>query len=225
MRLIGLLTAVVWCLVIGRGYGQQFIFQTSWHWQYENSWIPEGEFGHAGEMTGYHDGSTGAWLFTAEAYGGSDEMADWVLALPSGEYILAYSDAEGGRGLLRDTLEFPMPDGLLGGQLQPTGAKQVFGENNYGWPSLEAAAYRLDHLKTEERTTVWLADTTVDMRPLVHFNRRLADAKLPVHFMSDLPEGKIEVSAHTDSNGHRIGHRLTAISANYYEINLKDYVR
>lgn len=202
---------------------RRYTFYHSWHWEYENTWIPEGEYGRAGEMTAYHDDSTGAWLFTAESYGGTDEMAEWVLALPTGEYITAYHDETGNRTILRDTLNFPMPEEALGDWLQPTGEKQVFGENNYGWPNLQAAAYHVDYLKTQDRSTVWLADTTVDMRPLIHFNRRIADAKLPVNFMPDLPLGRVEVAGKTLSGVQRVRHRLTAISNNYYEINLNDY--
>jgi len=201
----------------------RYTFHHSWHWAYENTWIPEGEHGHTGELTVYHDDSTGAWLFTTEAYGATDEMADRVLALPTGEYITAYRDETGNRTLLRDTLDFPESDEAIAEWLQPTGEKQVYGTNNYGWPTLQAAAYHVDYLKTEERATVWLADTTVDMRPLVYFNRRIADAKLPIHFTPGLPTGKIEVAADTESGTHRVRHRLTAISDNYYEINLEEY--
>ncbi|GGG96875.1 hypothetical protein GCM10007415_35160 [Parapedobacter pyrenivorans] len=201
----------------------RYTFYHSWHWEYENTWIPEGEQGRSGVMTVYHNDRTGAWLFTSEAYGVTDEMADWILALPTGEYITAYSDAEGHRGLLRDTLEFPVSDDALAGWLQPSGDDQVFGANNYGWPTLQGVAYEVDYQKTEEHSTVWVADTAVDMRALVHFNRRVADAKLPVHFMPDLPAGKIEVAADTESAIRRVRHRLTAISDNYYEINLNDY--
>lgn len=201
----------------------RYTFYHSWHWEYENTWIPEGEYGRAGEMTAYQDDSTGAWLFTSEAYGVTGEMAEWVLALPTGEYITAYCDGEGTRGLLRDTLEYPVPDGLLAKHLQPTGSTEVFGENDYGWPSLRGAAHRIDYVKTNEEATIWLADTAVDMRPLIHFNRRMADAKLPIHFTPDLPAGCIEVAEETRAGAQHVRHRLTAISNNYYEIDLNDY--
>lgn len=201
----------------------RYTFYHSWHWDYENTWIPADEYGRTGQLTAYHDDSTGAWLFTAEAYGGTDEMADWVLALPTGEYITGYRDETGNRNLLRDTLDFPESEEVLAEWLQPTGEKQVFGENHYGWPTLQASAYAVNYQQTKERSKVWLADTAVDMRPLVYFNRRIADAKLPVHFMPDLAIGKIEVAADTESGAQRIHHRLTAISDNYYEINLEDY--
>ncbi len=201
----------------------KYTFYHSWHWDYENTWIPEGEHGRSGEMTVYQDDSTGAWLLTAETYGGTDEMADWVLALPTGEYITAYRDEGGRRTLLRDTLDFPQPEAGPAGWLQPARGTRAFGENDYGWPTLQAVAYQVDYQQTEERSTVWLADTTVDMRALVYFNRRIADAKLPVHFMPHVPAGKIEVAADTESGTHRVRHRLTAISDNYYEINLEDY--
>ena len=201
----------------------RYTFYYSWHWNYENTWVPEGEYGSTGQLTVYHDDSTEAWLFTAEAYGGTDEMADWVLALPSGEFITGYRDETGKRTLLRDTLNLPEFDEAFAEWLQPTGEKHIFGENTYGWPALQARAYKIDYQQTGERSTIWLADTAVDMRPLVYFNRRIADAKIPVYFMPDLPVGKIEVAADTKGGTHRVWHRLTAISDNYYELNLEDY--
>lgn len=223
MRLTTLVIILICMLDVGFGYAQHYTFHHSWHWQYESTWIPDGETGRHGEFTVYHDDSTGAWLFTAEAYGVTDEMADWILALPTGEYITAYRDETGNQDLFRDTLDFPEPGEALAEWLKPAGEAQVFGANPYGWRTLQATAYHVDYLKTEERTTVWLADSTVDMRPLIHFNRRIADAKLPVQFMPDLPVGKIEVAAGTESGKHRVHHRLTVLSDNHYEINLANY--
>lgn len=202
----------------------RYVFRHSWHWTYYNTWIPEGESGHTGEVTVYHDDSSGALLLTPEAYGISDEMSVWILALPTGEYITAYCDAEGRKGLMRDTVQLAEPDESFATQFRPAGSKKIFGENTYGWPTLRGYAYRGGYEKTSEQTEIWLADTAVNLSPLAGFNRRNAEARLPLHFMAGIPEGRVEVAAHTVSgSGHRSGHELTAISDNYYEINLKDY--
>ena len=221
----GYATAVVRSLADERTpVRDRYVFRHSWHWTYYNTWIPEGEFGHKGEVTVYHDDNSGALLLTPEAYGISDEMSVWILALPTGEYITAYHDAEGRKGLLRDTVQLPGPDETFTSQFRPAGNERMFGENRYGWPTLRGYAYRGGYEKTSEQTEVWLADTAVNLSLLAGFNRRNADARLPLHFMEGIPEGRVEVASHTVSgSGHRSGHELTAISDNYYEINLKDY--
>lgn len=208
-----------------------YVFLKAWRWEYLNEWVQEGEYAHKGEMTIYHDETSGAWLFTSEAYGDTDDMADWVLGLPTGEYITAYRDEGDRKTLIRDTLHIAHETAAdtawrlqeFQSHYMPMGETSVFGQNDYRWPVVVAGEFTLNYIATQEKTTVFLADTAIDFLPVTCFNNRVADAKLPINFSAALPEGKWEVAAETVSAGRRVLHRLLDISDNYYEINLKDY--
>lgn len=193
-------------------------FTEAWVWEYKTY---EGE---KGEMVIYRDPKTGYWLLTEEAFGNTDGMCDWILAMPDGKYFFAYKSAEIGakNSLLKEQYKFPvhkkMPD-----YFKATGKKKSFGDAKMGFPLFNASAYNITYLKTSDKTTLYVANTTANLAPLYYFNDLIADAKLPIRFPQDLPGNKIAVAESTNINGTIVSYTFKYISPTDYHISLSDY--
>ncbi len=206
---------------------KEYLFRTAWIWKYKNELIPVGEWGHEGEMVVYHDSLSGAWLFTGESYGTTDEMAEWILGLPSGIFISSYQDENSRRTLLRDTLSVTLlrtPEEqkqMFTETAKAKGHRKKFGENKYGWPVLEGTAWQISYSGTTEQTTLYLASTKLNTLALHGFNLRSGDARLPVRFPSALPPGMMLLEDDTHTSGGRIHFQLKEISDTEYHVLLK----
>ncbi|MDR7129769.1 hypothetical protein J2X69_002115 [Algoriphagus sp. 4150] len=212
---------------------ETYFFRQAWVWSFRNEWIPEGEFGSEGEMTVYYDPDSKSWLFTAESYGITDEMAEWIIAPSQDIYISAYQDEFGNKHLYRDTLDMesrqPVEEALFSSNgneyLIALDSTRVFGTNSYGWPTITATAYAYKSDVSSLAAVCFLAETELDFSPLYLFNSRSGDARLPIHFPQDMPGNRIVAQEITRDAGRTVFYRLEAISDTEYHINFKDYER
>lgn len=197
---------------------KQYQFSEAWVWNYQNF---EGE---KGEMVIYRDPKSGCWLLTQEAFGNTDGMCDWILAKPNGEYFFAYKNAEFGskNSLLKQKIQFPtnlsLPD-----YLKLTGQKKDFGIESYGYPKFNGTAYNVKYEKTNDKSILFIGNTTANLAPLYHFNSLIADAKLPVFFPTDLPTGKVALADNTITSGRTVFYTFQYISHTDYHIDFADY--
>lgn len=156
------------------------VFREVWIWEYTDT------EGTKQELAIYHLPAKNYWLFIAEAYGNSGEMIEYILAKPDGEYIMAYTDAEGQNGLLKTRIPLSSPK-VLPSAYRLQKKTHFFGDPELGYPKILGKQYIKTFENTSDAAEMYLTDTKSDMRPVYHFNQLEGDAKLPVHFPLDLP--------------------------------------
>jgi len=210
----------------------KYKFTQAWVWQYRNDWIAEGEAGRRGEIVVYHDSVSNTWLFNREAYGSSGEGFDFILADYEGRYIFCFRDEKGKkRKTIRSVSEIPasrQDDGIVKEEFEtynkPTGNTKPFAENRNGRPVITGQEFRMEHLKTNEVTLRYFADTRKDFQPIVYFNFIDGDVKLPIHFPTDIPLGKLLLEDNTVyPDGKLILIRLKEITDSEYQVDLSAY--
>ncbi len=206
--------------VIETQEAENLIFTEVWVWEYKNEWIPENEPGHQGEIAIYFHPEKNYWLFTSEAYGISGEMTDWVIGKPNGEYISQSTDEFGQKTIHKESITFHNYEDL-NEHLIPIGANMSFGNPEMGFPLIRGEKYKVEYIKTNDSTTLYLGDVKADMRPVYYFNQLISEAKLPVFFMTELPNNKIILSDSTISSGNNIDVEFQYISPTEYHLEIK----
>lgn len=196
----------------------QYNFTEVWVWEYK------GRDGKMGEMAIYREPKLNYWLLTAEAYGNSDDMCDWILIKPDGTYYMAYKDAElgGGRTLLKMKQALPKVKSIPANWKASVKQKN-FGNASMGFPVFRGKEYKVSYLKTNENSTFYLATTKANFAPLSVFNELDADAKLPIRFPKDIPGNFIPLSENTVFPGGLIQYSFKYISYTEYHLNLAEY--
>lgn len=197
---------------------RKYLFSEVWVWEYT------GADGTKGEMAIYREPKLNYWLLTAEAYGNTDDMCDWILLQPNGTCYLAYKDAEldGGGTLLKMKQAVPKVQSMPA-YWKATGKSQYFGDKNSGFPLIKGKEYRVAYAKTSEKSTFYIAGTRADFGPLNIFNDLDTDARLPVRFPKDIPAHTITLSEETIASNYRVSYRFKYISHTEYHINLSEY--
>lgn len=210
----------------------KYKFLQAWVWQYQNDWIEPGEPGHSGELIVYFDSLSRAWLYDTEAFGVSGEGFDFIVGSYNGQYTFCFEDDSGKKRktvrTVPEILSSRTDNALVAEEFakynKPTGETKVFGRNTYGWPIITGKEYLLKHLKTNEETTRYLAESVVDFQSLVYFNFIEGEVKLPLHFPTDIPLGKLLLEDHTVyPDGKKILLRLKEISDTEYHVDLSKY--
>lgn len=210
----------------------KYKFTQAWVWQYQNDWIADGEAGHRGEIVVYHDSLSNTWLFNKEAYGSSGDGFDFVVGNYDGQYTFCFRDEKGKkRKTVRNVSEIAASrndDGIVkeefGTYNKATGNTRLFGEKGRGRSVVEGHEYKMEHLKTDEVTFRYIADTGKDFQPIVYFNFIDGEVKLPVHFPTDIPLGKLLLEDNTVyPDGKRILIRLKEIAEADYRVDLGAY--
>ena len=200
---------------------QNLAFTEVWVWEYKNEWIPKDEPGYQGEVAIYFLPEKNYWLFTSESYGISGEMTDWVVGKPNGEYISQNTDEFGYKTIERESITFHNYENL-NEHLIPLGAYMSFGNPDMGFPLIQGQKFKVEYLKTNDISTIYLGEAKADMRAVYYFNQLFSEAKLPVFFMTNLPKNQIILSESTVSSGHNIDIKFKYISPTEYHIELPE---
>lgn len=163
-------------------------FMQAWIWEYENTALEEGEFGRKGEFWAYYHEELDFWLLTAESYGITGEMFNWILAKPDGTYIIDITDEFGKTSRLEHKLDFDIPSEIPS-HYTSTGKSKFFNEDeSLGFQKAQGFEYEIKYEMTSDRTKTFIGTyENVNFTPLFWFNRLDSDAKIPVHFPIDLP--------------------------------------
>lgn len=188
-------------------------FKEVWVWEYLDS------EGKKQDMAIYHHPGKNYWLFTAEAYGLSGEMTEWVLAKPDGEYIQRYRDEHGATITLRDTLYFNTP-AQLPRHYQSMGRMRNFGDKKFGFPEFRGIAFEVKYEKTTDQSLCYLVKVKKVMSPLYYFNQLNKEPRLPVIFPKDLPADHLVLSEEIQTGGKVIRYRFRFISPTEYYIEI-----
>lgn len=192
---------------------QTLNFTEVWVWEY-----PDNE-GEKQNMALYHHPKKGYWLFTQEAVGPGDEMTEWILAKPNGEYIQRYRDEHGNAKTLYHTLHFD-PPAKLPRYYQPTGASGTFGDKSFGFPEFKGKAYQVNFEKTTDQALYYFVKVPKNLLPVYYFNRLNIEAKLPLSFPTDLPRDQLVLGEEVRTGGKTIHYRFRFISHTEYYIEL-----
>lgn len=195
-------------------------FTQAWVWEYENNTIAQNEPGHKGEIVVYFEPKQNYWLFTAEAYGTSGEMYDWIIGKPDGTYLLSSTDEFGKKAITKQQLPFPA-NKILPQHYKPLGKKKVFNHNKLGFPKIEGTEFKVDYTKTNDRTSVFVSDFKADFFPVYFFNHLNIEAKLPFSFPTDFPKNKLLLQEVSIVNKEKLQLTLKEISHTEYYIELK----
>src|SRR5690606_3631803 len=210
----------------------KYVFTQAWVWQYRNDWIKPGEEGNKGEFTVYYDTVTKAWLFDVEAFGETGHGFDFVLGNYDGQYTFGFRNEKGKK---RKTVR-NMPEIAASrtqnlvikeefeNNHQSTGNTRIFGKNVFGWQQIEGEEYQFQHLNSSEKTIRYVADSDIDFQAVVYFNFLEGEVKIPFHFPTDVPIGKVLLeNATTYEDGKQIILRLKEITYTEYRIDLSKY--
>lgn len=169
--------------------GQKVVirFTQAWVWEYTD------KSGVTADMVVYFEPQKNYWLFTAEAYGTSGEMINWVLGRPDGSFIFNFTDETGNSKL--DTLKLEIDrEPFLPVNFKPTGRTALFGDTALGFPVFKGSEYAVSFQKTADQYVTMLTTVRINFLPVYYFNRLNSDAKLPVSFYYLLPENTLILS-------------------------------
>ncbi|AEI47018.1 hypothetical protein [Runella slithyformis] len=179
--------------------------------------------GQKKEFSVYFDRQTSTWLFTnADSFGATADGLEFVVAYPNGRYLVCGTDDVGQK--FCQTFDSPLArkntPKISGKAL---GKSRVFGQNNYGWPTLKGQLYQLNAGRMTQE--VYAATVPFDCRPLYAYNSLLGiEHYLPVFQQMDypsyLPKNQLVLFEQSPLNV-----KLLSISPTEYFINLSEYKR
>jgi hypothetical protein len=174
--------------------------------------------GQKAEFSVYLDRKTSTWLFTNyDSFGGTADGIEFVVAYPNGKYLVCGTDDVGQK--FCQTFDSPLARknvAKISGKA--LGKTQVFGQNNYGWPTLTGKLYSLAMGRMTQE--VYLATVPFDCRPLYAYNSLLEiehylPAFLTAHYPDYLPKNQLIVSEGSL--------RFHALSDTEYYVDLRSY--
>jgi len=211
----------------------KYLFTQMMVYKYKNEIVDLGDdFHHDGEMVIYFDEVSGTMLLTAEAYGLTGEMIDFILVEPSGKYTFASTDEFGKQQKLvmfldevfNKNQQITVSDNFKT-YLKTTNNKKTFGKNSYQWPTIMGIEYLMPHELDDEISYIYIAKYKMNMNPIYAFNRLKSETKLPVDIDFDhlLPEYYLVLSSSYKYQGEEVSFELIAISPTEYFVDLKDY--
>ncbi len=182
-------------------------FSQVWVWEYVNTYFNEGSPEYKGEMVVYFNPEKNFWLFTNEAYGLTDEMTVWTLGMPGGKYISSSLDEFGNLKEYTESIDVTKQN-LIPKHYKPLNNWKVFNSPEPGFINFTAQEYILEYEASREVECMFLAETEIDFSPVYLFNLRNAEAKLPIHFPTDLPVNIKVIEDETTINQFRISYKF-----------------
>lgn len=200
---------------------QEIKFTEAWVWEYQNDNIPAGEFGHKGEMVIYREPNQNFWLFTAEAFGISGEMLEWIIGKPDGTFVLCAADEFGKNTINKEKLNFGK-DSLMPQYYDSTNRPKVFNQNKLGFPEISGLEYSFKFEKTKGSSSFYIGDYPANFQPIYFFNRLAIEARLPIQFPVDFPKNKLLLEEESWVNGKRTSVRFKEISHTEYFVELSE---
>lgn len=127
------------------------------------------ENGKPKETSVYLDRKTSTWLFTNDdTFGGTAEGLSFVVAYPTGTYLLCGTDDSGVNNCqrYRRSVTKLAPKTITSGGA--TGPQKTFGRNNYGWPTLAGKPFTREAGRMEIQ--VYLATVSFNCSALYAYN-------------------------------------------------------
>jgi len=209
---------------------QKLYFNQAYIYEYSSSVIPEGEYGHSGQITVYFNEKNNCWLFTDESYGVGYTEVQWVVGFPNGIYLTATSDDLGQKSLLSDTINFSKKIeerlseiGSFEETHKNTGEMRTYGKDAMGFPLYNADHYTIVNTKNRDVIDQYITNSRIMANSLYFFNDRKAELKLPLKFPTDIPMGMLVLEEITKTIDGEFHLKLKDVKNIDYAINLKEY--
>lgn len=193
---------------------EEIHFTELWIWEYLN------EAGEWEELWIYREPKKNFWLFErSSSFGMTNEMCEWVLAKPNGDYWFSYQEPEMNtpNTFQKKQLEFEKTE-TFSELWKSTGRKKDFGNPVHGWPKFKGEEYEVSYKGQRNPSTFYLAKENIDLTPVYYFNLLEGDIQLPIMFPTDIPSGFIILSEETDFEMQdlAIQYRFKEITPNSY---------
>lgn len=206
-----------------------YYFSETWTWNYHNEMLPPTDPHHKGTFSVYIDPPTGTMLLADHL----DEMTDWIIIHPDGNYTTAFTDVHGKPHIVEQKMaDFPEHDFYLSLQAadfkkyftQQTGSK-TFGTNKYGWQTIQATPFEMTFEKTNDIAQLHLLEMPFSVRGLYLAAQTNQDLNFPINFNYGylLPEKYLVVSEAYQQGGKKVGFELASISPGEYFVNTVTY--
>lgn len=209
---------------------EKFYFCEAWTWEYSNSMIAPGEFGHQGEFTMYLDPVTGTMLFTREDANLSDDMVDFVMA-GGDQYYVGYTLEDGTKELtafeLGDTYNFSAEAKENFAELTSlTGKKKMFSEGQFALP-MEGAEYVMSYLSSTDQNTLFLTEVPFNFATIYHLDKLSPDLRLPIQldYSKSLPPNMLILSDRYESGAEVAEWKLKHVGNTEYHLDFTAYKR
>ncbi|HLS29536.1 MAG TPA: hypothetical protein VK021_01625 [Flavobacteriaceae bacterium] len=173
---------------------EEIHFTELWIWEYLNE-TKEWE-----ELWVYREPKKNYWLFeSSSSFGMTDEMCEWVLAKPNGEYWLSYQSPEMNtpNTLQQQQIEFEKAKSLPG-FWKSTGKKKEFGDTVHSWSKFEGEEFEVFYKGQQKPSTFYLVKENIDLTAVYYFNLLEGNIQLPIIFPTDIPSEFIVLSEKTD---------------------------
>ncbi|GAA4434813.1 hypothetical protein GCM10023091_10270 [Ravibacter arvi] len=192
--------------------------------------MPAGDIGHRGEFLVYRDTTANTWLFDAKGYGRTGSGFDFIVGNPDGQFVFCFKDDKGKkRRSVRSISEITTSrsdDRIIKQEFeasnQATGKSRSF--DLQAGVATAGKEFVFSPSRSEEKTFRYLADTQVDFQSIVYFNFIEGEVKLPYHFPTDIPLGKMLLEDSTTyQDGRKIVFRLKAIGPAEIKVDLSQY--
>lgn len=174
--------------------------------------------GQKKEFSVYLDRKSSTWLFTnADSFDGVADGIEFVVAYPNGKYLVCGIDDVNQK--FCQTFDAPLARKNIPKVSGKTlGKTQVFGQNNYGWPTLKAQLYQINAGRMTQE--VFLSTVPFDCRPLYAYNFLLGiEHYLPIFNQIDYPSYLPKNQLITSDGAFK----LVSLSPTEYFIDLKQY--
>lgn len=195
-------------------------FTELWIWDYLD------EDGEWQEMWVYREPKLNYWLFErASSFGMTNEMCEWVVVKPNGEYVMSYQQhqIDAPNTLMSQVIDFDnerdFPDFW-----KPTGQTKTFGDPKQGWDSFKGERYEVFFKGQPDPSEFYLGTGDIDMQGLYYFNNLDGDIKLPITFPLGIPKNTLILSEETTFEYYdmKVNYRFNSISPNSYYVYLPE---
>jgi hypothetical protein len=207
----------------------EYFFSEMWTWSYTNT-ITEEPSLRNGEMSIYIDPPTGTILLTKNDTRYSGDMINWIIIEQDGSYVIGGAD-EFGEDLVIKTSVNDLDDyqymlesykGDFEEYLKPMKNQKTFGDNTYGWPTIDGQEYLMTYMKTNDQSTLHLAEVPFSARYFYIVESLVTDIQLPAKSSLGyiLPENQLILSDAYQFNDQTVQYQLVSMSPAEYFISL-----
>ena len=213
----------------------QYYFSEMWTWSYQNDLREADEGFSNGEMSFYIDPPTGTILLTREDTKYQGDMISWIIIHQDGRYLIGGYDELGEKGVITSASINDIEDfdfrvesqkGDFENHVRSLDQLKTFGENNYGWPTIEATEYEMSYIMMDDVTRLFLASVPFSMRYFYLVEDVVSDIKLPVsqNYGYILPESALLVSESYQLGDDIMESHIVSMSPTEYFIDTARFV-
>jgi len=168
----------------------KYFFSEMWRWSFGNRLYPEDHPQRYGHFSIMVDPPSGTMLLTREESNYLDEMTEWIIVQPNGEYILGWTEHTGEKFMKRHSIA-DFDDHAFRSSEQAAdfdkyfthvGEYLTYGEDVYGWRTFKGKEYKQTYMKSSDISYLTVTTLPFSIRPLYLVEKINQDLKLPIKF-------------------------------------------